>query len=129
MARLLLLNSAWLARYCYLVTCFFSTLALILGNLGESWEIFEDHAWWTTCMVDHMYGVDHWWSARPVFKENAHFGPPYIKILPELWVFRPAAHVTAMYVGVNGSTVNVKGLVFVFCLGGSAPPDRQAGAH
>ena len=62
-------------------------------------------------------------------KENAHLGPPYIKIVPELWVFRLAAHVTAMYIGVNGSTVNMKGLVFVLCLGGAASSDRQAGAH
>ena len=33
----------------------------ILGNLWDSLGILENHAWWPTCMVDHMHVVHAWW--------------------------------------------------------------------
>ena len=88
------------------------------GPKGESWGILEDHAWWTTCMVDHMHGGPSM-VAEAILELNfqrkcASWGPPCIKNLP-------SAHCKRLV------TVR-KRFVFVFFLGGPAPPGGRGGA-
>ena len=83
-------------------------------------------------MLDHMHCGPRVWCGplmvcEASFQRNCSSWASRYQNFAGTLGLSACAHVTAMYVSVNGCTVNVKGLVFVFCLGGAGAPDQGGG--